>query len=104
MEMNTITGFRLSLQQEQMWTEGVGACNAVLMAQLEEPCSFAEIESALHKIILRHEILRTVYRRQAGMKVPFQVILDKLDPVWETVELGERTEIDKLFEREMQRE
>ena len=41
------------------------------------------LQRCVAKLVTRHEILRTVFRRQAGMKVPFQVVLETAEVGWE---------------------
>ncbi|MBV8731342.1 MAG: amino acid adenylation domain-containing protein, partial [Acidobacteriia bacterium] len=41
------------------------------------------LRGALHQAVEQHEILRTVFRRQPGMKDPFQVILEEPDVAWD---------------------
>src|SRR5260370_14258730 len=48
-----------------------------------------EMRGVLYEIFSRHEILRTVFRRQTGMKFPFQVVLDKGEVGWEEVDFSD---------------
>src|SRR6202035_4568237 len=81
-------GFRLSLQQESAWSARAASPAAeamTLRARLRgslnaTPIDAAGIEGAIRQVVARPEILRTVYRRQPGAKLPFQVILDALEP------------------------
>src|SRR3954470_1536409 len=86
---NTIAGFRLSAQQERTWSHQQEAapfrtcCSVLLEGALDIP----KLQSSLRELILRHEILRTVFHRQAGLKLPFQVIRDKAPLDWQTLDL-----------------
>ncbi|HEX3693495.1 MAG TPA: amino acid adenylation domain-containing protein [Solirubrobacteraceae bacterium] len=70
-------GFRLSPQQQQCFDRdcapGVVQCAAVL----DGPVDAAKLEAALGAAVARHEILRTVFVRPAGMRVPQQVIREE---------------------------
>src|SRR5690349_1950317 len=78
-----VTTFRLSPQQEQQWATSAGA-PGVVQAAIELPGSLVpdEIREALSRLVERHEILRTTFVRQAGMRTPGQFVHDKLEPVW----------------------
>src|SRR4051812_8821090 len=85
---NTIAGFRLSAQQERAWTHQQGASNFCAHASvlIEGPLNASGLQNALRSLVQRHEILRTVFHRQAGLKLPFQVILDDGDILWQTAD------------------
>jgi len=69
----------LSPQQERLWTQA-GAEAAEFRSQcavrIEGALDAERLRAALASLVARYEILRTVFPHQAGMKVPFQVILD----------------------------
>ena len=72
-------GFRLSPQQEQLWQAGEPApllarCSVDLGGAGE-----AAARTALAALLDRHEILRTTFVRRPGMKLPSQVIHDRLE-------------------------
>jgi amino acid adenylation domain-containing protein len=109
MDNNTIAGFRLSTEQERVWgqqqqlsTAYIARC-AVL---LEGPLHHSALKKCLSRIVSEHEVLRTVFHRQPGLKVPFQVILDKSEPAWNVIDLSRidtpaQTEnIDTLMQQE----
>jgi len=73
----TMAGFKLSPQQERLWIQQTGnpepflsRCEVLLEGPLEE----AALRQALRQVVARHESLRTVFERQAGFTIPFQVI------------------------------
>src|SRR4051812_8328614 len=108
---NTTAGFWLSPQQKYLWSlqqEG-GRFAVVSLISMEGPLQLEKLQHTFEQVISRQEILRTVYRRQAGMKIPFQVILDDLKPSLETVDLsalseaGQRDKINQLLQRERSR-
>src|SRR5271165_6869524 len=90
MECPGTAGFWLSPQQKHVWTlqqEG-RAFGTTCLVLVDGALSVENLRRALHQLVGRHEILRTVYRRQAGMKFPFQVVLDGADPAVELVDLS----------------
>ena len=97
---NTIAGFRLSAQQERVWTHQAGApFRAHCSILLEGPLNSSKLQEALRALVHRHEILRTVFHRQPGLKLPFQVIQETGDVAWETVDLsgiGEPTQAKRI--------
>ena len=60
--------------------------------------------SSLKQLATRHEILRTIYVHQAGMKFPFQAVLDAAEPSVESLDLTQLSEamqsakLDELFQ------
>ena len=90
MQDDKAMSFRLSPQQEQLWTtqlEGPAASSrvAILLEGLLDPDG---LRDALHRVVGRHEILRTTFRHQAGMRAPLQVVRDALAPSWDVSDLG----------------
>jgi amino acid adenylation domain-containing protein len=92
MANEAITGFRLSPQQERVWSlqqpgpSALGTASAVL--EIRADIDPSRLRSALDKVAGRHEILRTVFVKQPGMKMPYQVILDTGRVQWEEVDLA----------------
>ena len=81
-------GFRLSPQQRRIWPhQEAGTFNALSLVSVEGSLSPGRLIQALRQMISRHEVLRTVFRRVPGMKVPFQVVLDASEPGWEVIDL-----------------
>ena len=71
--------FRLSAQQERAWSEqerGI-AQFAQCVVRIEGQLDVARLKQAISSVVGKYEILRTVLRRQAGVKLPFQVILEE---------------------------
>jgi amino acid adenylation domain-containing protein len=90
--MSTLTteGFRLSPQQRRVWLkQEAGTLNAVSLVLVEGSLSPDHLLQAVRLLLSRHEVLRTVFRRLPGVKVPFQVVLDVSEPGWETMDLGD---------------
>ena len=77
------TGFRLSPQQELLFASG--ALDPGFRAQCAvriDGLDPARLREALISVVNRHEILRTLFVRSAGMQLPSQVIQERLDPDW----------------------
>ncbi len=73
----TLAGFKLSPQQERLWIQQTGnpePFSAQCEVLLEGPLNEAALRSALREAVARHESLRTVFERQSGFTIPFQVI------------------------------
>ena len=83
-------GFWLSPQQKHVWAlqqEG-GTLRSVCWLQLDRSISESALLDALRYLVGRHEILRTVYVRQPGMKFPFQAVLNQAEPSLRTIDLS----------------
>jgi amino acid adenylation domain-containing protein len=104
MENSVTAGFRLSAQQERVWAQQQGVeaatCAAVCGMVIEGPLQPARLREAIRRLIARHEILRTLFHRQSGLKLPFQVIRDAIEPAWETVSLSGLTSAEQNIEIE----
>src|SRR5215469_9126615 len=71
--------FRLSSQQERAWGEHERGTPQVAQAiiGIEGALEVARLKTALQSVVAKYEILRTVLRRQSGVKLPFQVIQEE---------------------------
>ena len=76
--------FRISSQQERAWLENEHGLPqfAQCLIRIEGPVDVDRLKSVLHSIVERYEILRTVPRRQTGVKLPFQIVQDKAAFAW----------------------
>lgn len=83
-------GFWLSPQQQQVWTlqQDGRAFRSACWLGINVPLTEQSLMSALRALVARHEILRTVYVRQPGMKFPFQAVLDAADPAVPAIDLS----------------
>ncbi|MBV8202700.1 MAG: AMP-binding protein, partial [Acidobacteria bacterium] len=73
----TIQGYRLSLQQERLWTLALATpepFRARLEILLEGDLDEAALRRALQRVTERHEILRTRFSLLPGMTFPLQVV------------------------------
>ena len=104
MENSVTAGFRLSAQQERVWAQqGVEApaWAAVCTVLIEGPLQPSRLQEALRRLTARHEILRTLFHRQPGLKLPFQVIRDSVEPAYNTVSLSSRSASEQKNELEL---
>ena len=89
MQDEAATSFRLSPQQELAWSaqsDGpVGGAQVVL--RLTGALDAVRLCTALARVVERHEILRTTFRRRTGMKTPLQVVNPTLAVEWSEVDL-----------------
>src|SRR5690349_9825391 len=105
MQEPVTAGFPLSPQQKQLWSSQsdgqMGTASVAFL--LEGRLDVERLKKALTKIVERHEILRTSFRRSSGMKYPFQVVNPGADIRWEEVDLRpleaptEKSRIEEIF-------
>src|SRR6059058_4287898 len=83
--------YRLSPQQELAWAmRPDGPTDAgQLIVGLEGPVDVDRLRNAFSLLVDRHEILRSTYVRQPGMKTPLQVVGGSAPLDWELVDLSE---------------
>jgi amino acid adenylation domain-containing protein len=89
--MQNLEGFRLSPQQKNLWSleqNSAGqpyrvACALAIEGELQPET----LEQALHQVIARHEILRTTFQRPPGIRIPFQVLSESAQPMWQLRDL-----------------
>lgn len=98
MNGESVVGFRLSPQQAQVWLlQQDGSRFASRCAvHCEGPLDAERLKAAVRGVAARHEILRTNFRRQPGMNVPFQVIREDPTFGWETIELASLNPSEQL--------
>jgi amino acid adenylation domain-containing protein len=89
MEAPVIQGYRLSPQQRRLWhmQQGRGTFFSQVAIGIEGELHRDVLANAWSEIVSRHEILRTVFPRTAGISLPLQVIRDVAPPVLEDVDL-----------------
>ncbi|PIE93033.1 non-ribosomal peptide synthetase [Bacillus fungorum] len=103
-----IKGFRLSPQQERLWTLGVNGpsfysqCSLSLTGEL----NFTKLEHAVQQVVQKHEALRTTFKQLQGMELPLQIVHEEMVPEWKQVDLQVEAETDNtekiqvLYEKE----
>jgi amino acid adenylation domain-containing protein len=104
MSSHTVAGFRLSTQQERLCSQQSDSFSpfwAECELLVEGPLDAAKLHAALRSLVERHEILRTVFQHQTGLKLPFQVILEPADFEWKASDL---TRLDEPAQRQQLRE
>jgi amino acid adenylation domain-containing protein len=99
-------GFWLSPQQKFAWRLQQEAlrkpARAACLVSLQGVADTGRLQECLRELVSRHEILRTVFRRQTGMKLPFQVVLETAGVDWEHASASQ--DLDDLFVAERYRE
>ncbi|MBX3328846.1 MAG: amino acid adenylation domain-containing protein [Nitrospira sp.] len=84
-----IQGFRLSPQQKRLWALqqklGIACTQGTLV--IRGLLDVARLKQAVNAAVVRHEVFRTLFCREPGVKVPLQVIVEDSKPAWETSEL-----------------
>src|SRR5205809_7283812 len=103
-------GFWLSPQQKFTWTIEQEvlrlSSRAVCLVALHGSLDVDRLHDSLRELVSRHEILRTVFRRQTGMKLPFQVVQETGDVFWQSSDFSEvpeaqnRSQLRQLWDSE----
>ncbi len=93
-------GFQLSPQQKHVWDlqngqSGVSQVAILLDGAVDVPL----LKASVRAVVQRHEILRTRFQRNTGMKYPFQVVSDQIDLNWSETELPAAEFDQPLIER-----
>src|SRR5262245_31273717 len=82
MKKEAITGYRLSPQQERVWRLGQAEDGHLYVIQcavlIEGRLNLSTLQEAFDQMIQEHELLRTSYRRLAGMSLPIQVVAESV--------------------------
>ncbi|MCA9498197.1 MAG: amino acid adenylation domain-containing protein [Nitrospira sp.] len=95
-----VQGLRLSPQQRRLW--GVQQDGEVFHTQavirMDGAFEGERVQQALRHVVARHQSLRTTFYREPGVKVPFQVISDQDNILWQSFDLrslepGRRQEV-----------
>lgn len=73
--------FKLSPQQKRLWLQpDQRAYRAQCAIAIDGPLDVERLKRAVQQIVERHEILRTTFQRQPGLRTPVQVIGDYVSP------------------------
>jgi amino acid adenylation domain-containing protein len=108
MQEEAVASFRPSPQQEQLWLrepDGPTGRNQVVVS-IAGSVDDDRLRDALAGAVARHEILRTTFQRRTGIRVPLQVVRDRLEPRWDVVDLtahdstAREGELEALAERD----
>ncbi len=89
----TLSGFRLSLQQKHLCLlqKDSSAYVAQIAILIEGDIKQKVLKTALEQVIKSHEILRTSFRSLPGMKMPLMVVEDSSIVSWRDIDLSENT-------------
>jgi amino acid adenylation domain-containing protein len=89
-------GFRLSPQQARLWAaeHNGGSFFSECVLHFTGRFDPEAFRAALSRAIERHEILRTTFVRQPGMKLPLQVISEQSDLKWHDLQSAARLPAD----------
>ena len=103
-------GFRLSPQQQRLWLQQQHAPGAVFRAtcaiSIDGPLDLRILREALDRVVQTHEICRTSFELRPELKFPIQVINDRAEPFWQTIDLREhgpyeqQVRIEQIFSQE----
>ncbi|WP_437277985.1 amino acid adenylation domain-containing protein [Sorangium sp. So ce375] len=87
----SVQGVRLSPQQRRLWALHRSGTTVFTRAsiRLEGDLDPARLAGALDRVVARHEILRTTFRRDPRLKFPLQAVSGAA-PAWHRVDLGGR--------------
>ena len=98
--MAGIEGFRLSLQQQRLWSQcaAAGLPIAHCRLALQGPLDVRLLRDSLRSVVQRQEILRTLFKTLPEATLPLQVVSD-LEPRWLP-----RLDLTGLTEQELERE
>ena len=79
-----LQGFRVSPQQRHLWLlqQSEVAYHARCSVLIEGELDVDALKAAVTTVVQRHEILRTVFARTPGVKVPLQVVVDEAEFCW----------------------
>ena len=101
--MASSAGFFLSPQQKLILSMAPSARTQIAVV-IEGEFDEARLKSALLKVVAENEALRTVFQRQTGMKLPFQVVLDACEPVWNVFAPAGVANVARVMESEARKE
>ncbi|MEB3358048.1 MAG: amino acid adenylation domain-containing protein [Synechococcales bacterium] len=94
----TITGFKLSSQQRQIWWQQ-SALGHPLTAQcrmtLQGNLDLSLLHTALQTVVDRHEILRTTFQETPGLTLPLQTIQAQGTISWQMINLTTTTSTEQ---------
>ena len=102
----TTEGFRLSPRQRALWLAHADGspCHAQCAVAIDGDLRADELRAALERSVARHEILRTTFRMQPGVRVPLQVIAEETAIEWRTERLAGAEALERRLARERDRE
>jgi amino acid adenylation domain-containing protein len=81
-------GYELSPQQKQLFAQKQENATAGVALLFHDDTNGEKLRDAVAALVERHEILRSVFQRRTGMKVPFQVLRENGEFRWSEVDLS----------------
>ncbi|HET9358453.1 MAG TPA: condensation domain-containing protein, partial [Vicinamibacterales bacterium] len=86
-------GYRISPGQSRLWLQQLRspAYRAQTAIRIDGPVHLPALEAAVKNLVDRLEILRTTYRLQSGIRVPWQVISDVEELSWQRLDWSGRS-------------
>jgi amino acid adenylation domain-containing protein len=93
----TADSFHVSPQQAERWLAEPEGPFARLQAlfTLAGRVDVVALEDALARSVARHEILRTTFARQPGIRVPLQVVHEQLPPLWNAIDVRSQGDAER---------
>lgn len=90
MTEQTADTFEVSPQQEELWRSEPDGPSGRIQAtlSLQGALDPAGLRDALGRAVARHEILRTTFVQQPGIRIPHQAVADELAPAFSTLDLS----------------
>jgi len=100
-----VKGFRISPQQKRLWLlqHDSPAFHSRCAIALDGPLDTYALKEAVHRLVQRHEILRTNFECLPGMRMPVQVVSDDDIPLWRDIDLSDldpaqqELQVEELF-------
>ncbi|NJM65767.1 MAG: amino acid adenylation domain-containing protein [Acaryochloris sp. RU_4_1] len=88
MPTETLSGFRLSPQQERLWSlqQNGSAYGAFCAVVIEGVLNVSTLKAAVQNCVDRHDSLRSHFHRLPGMKTPVTIIAEQCLPQWEEMD------------------
>jgi amino acid adenylation domain-containing protein len=90
MTEQTADTFEVSPQQEELWRFEPDGPSGRIQATIALAGSLdhAALRAALARLVARHEILRTTFAQQPGIRIPLQAVSDEIAPAFSTLDLS----------------
>src|SRR5215510_2983094 len=85
-------GYRISPAQTRLWLQQQrsGVYRAQCAIRVDGPVQAAALKAAIESVEARLEILRTTFRHQPGIRVPWQVITEPEKTSWRQLDWSGR--------------
>lgn len=99
--LTNLQGFCLSPQQKRLWLLQVenDAYIAQSVIEIGGSLNLLTLKKAIQDVISSHDILRTTFRKIAGMKMPVMVVEDSCPISWQELDL-ENNDVELICQQE----